>query len=144
MICVDTNILIYAHRKGTAEHGAAQSAIEMAVAHAEGWGFAWPTVTEFWAQVTHPRYPGGASTPTQAKGFLHALMESGGASIFPVPGSSFIPRFLTIAVELKVCGARIFDLQIALAALHAGAKRLWTHDAGFVAVPGLRIEDPLA
>jgi len=49
-----------------------------------------------------------------------------------------------LADELEVCGARIFDLQIALIAFEEGATELWTHDRGFASVPGLRVVDPLA
>ena len=143
MICIDTNILIYAHRKGTAEHRAAQMVIERAASDRRGWGFALPTVGEFWAQVTHPRYPGGPSTPAQAGGFLRNLVDTGHARVF-MPDSRFFSTFLDGAQAMGISGPRIFDLQIALAALHAGATRLWTHDSAFVAVHGLRIEDPLA
>jgi len=144
MICIDTNLLIYAHRQGTAEHAAACQAIERAASHGDGWGIAWPSVTEFWAQVTHPRYPGGASTCAQAGDFLRALVETGGARVYPMPGADFLTTVLDSATALGIVGPRVFDLQIGLAALHAGAKRLWTHDANFVALPGLRVEDPLA
>jgi len=144
MICVDTNLLIYAHRRGSAENRAARQAIEMAAAHGDGWGIAWPTVTEFWAQVTHPRYPGGASTCQQAGEFLRALVETGGARIFHVSGATTFRDVMKLATDMGVVGPRVFDLQIACAALHAGAKRIWTHDANFVALPGLSVEDPLS
>ncbi len=143
MICVDTNLLIYAHRRGAPEHGAAQRAIETAAAQPGGWGFAWPSVAEFWAQVTHPRYPGGPSSPSRAAEFLRSLVETGRARIF-IAGAGGFGRLLAEAERLGVGGPRIFDLQIALAALNGGATRLWTHDAGFLYVPGLQIEDPLA
>jgi len=44
---------------------------------------------------------------------------------------------------LDLCGPRIFDLQVGLTALEAGASEIWTHDTGFVGLPGLRIRDPL-
>jgi uncharacterized protein len=142
VICVDTNILIYAHRKGTAEHAAAQAAIERAALRGRGWGFSLPTVCEFWAQVTHPRYPGGPSSAAQAAGFLDSLIRTGRARVF-LPGADFTQRLLEITRELKVAGPRVFDVQIGLMALAAGATRLWTHDASFIPLTGLRIEDPL-
>lgn len=40
MIAVDTNLLVYAHRAGCAEHEEAQKAIERAAAGRDGWCFA--------------------------------------------------------------------------------------------------------
>jgi hypothetical protein len=49
-----------------------------------------------------------------------------------------------LAVDLKVSGVRILDLQIDLTAFEQGAHELWTHDAAFVRIPGLGVRDPLA
>jgi predicted nucleic acid-binding protein len=38
---------------------------------------------------------------------------------------------------------QIFDLQIAVIAQEAGAREIWTHDQGFLSLPGLRVVDPL-
>jgi predicted nucleic acid-binding protein len=143
VIAIDTNLLIYAHRAGAPEHRAAQAAIERAAVAPGGWGIAQASVSEFWCQVTHPRYPGGPSTPTQAAGFLKALIQDAGALVL-APGRNFHERLLAEALHRRICGPRIFDLQIALAALDQGAKELWTHDRGFQSLPGLRVLDPLA
>jgi len=142
VIALDTNILIYAHRAGAAEHRTARLAIEKLVATGKPWGFALATVGEFWSQVTHPRYPGGASRSQEAAGFLRALVSTGGACVL-MPGEGFTERLLHWAGKLDVTGGRVFDLQIALTALDSGAKELWSHDAAFVAVPGIRVHDPL-
>lgn len=60
-----------------------------------------------------------------------------------LPGPGFGERLLQATADLEVSGPRIFDLQIALSAFEAGATELWTHDAAFVTVPGLRVSDPL-
>jgi len=142
VIALDTNILIYAHRAGAAEHRPARLAIEKLVATGKPWGFALATVGEFWSQVTHPRYPGGASRSQEAAGFLRALVSTGGACVL-MPGEGFTERLLHWAGKLDVTGGRVFDLQIALTALDSGAKEVWSHDAAFVAVPGIRVHDPL-
>ena len=72
---------------------------------------------------------------------MRALSEAGAAIWLPGPG--FGERLLQTASDLAVSGPRVFDLQIALMAFEGGATELWTHDAGFVTVPGLRIRDPL-
>jgi predicted nucleic acid-binding protein len=143
MIALDTNILIYAHRAGAAEHRPARLAIEKLVVTGKPWGFALAAVGEFWSQVTHPRYPGGASRAQEAAGFLRALVNTGGARVL-LPGEGFADRLLHWAGKLDITGVRVFDLQIALMALDNGANELWSHDTAFVTVPGIRVRDPLA
>jgi len=143
VIAVDTNLLVYAHRAGCPEHEQARSAIEEAANSGEDWGIPASCVFEFWSVVTHPASAGGASRPSAARGFIHGLMETAGAVILPPP-AAVVPRCLQIADQMDLCGPRIFDLQISLTALEAGVSELWTHDAGFVGLPGLWIRDPLA
>lgn len=142
MIAIDTNLLVYAHRSATPEHRAARRAIERAAAHERSWGIAAASVSEFWAVVTHSAARGRPSGPAEASRFLRALIESGGMAIWR-PGEAFGERFVQLAEDLDVRGARIFDLQIGLTALDNGAFELWTHDQNFVRMPGLRLRDPL-
>lgn len=141
MIAIDTNLLVYAHRSRTAEHARARKAIERAASGDDGWGIAVASLTEFWAIATHPASEGRPSTPAQAVAFVSALVKAG-AQIW-LPGPGFGDRLLQVASDLDVVGPRVFDLQIALTAFEGGATELWTHDAGFVKVPGLRLHDPL-
>ena len=136
MIALDTNLLVYAHRAATPEHKAARAAIERA-AGSGGWGLASPAVAEFWSVVTHPAARGRPSTPRQAHAFLSAL-EAAGAEVWS-PGAGFSLRLAQLAADLGVSGNRIFDLQIALCAFEGGARELWSRDARFVTVPGLRL-----
>ena len=115
MIAIDTNLLVYAHRAGCPEHAGARRAIEEASDDADGWGIPSSCVFEFWSVVTHPASTGGGSSPASAKGFIEALMETAGAVILPPPQ-----------------------------ALVPSVTKIWTHDAGFVALPGLKVRDPLA
>ncbi len=143
MIAVDTNLLVYAHRAGCPEHAQARQAIEEAANSGDEWGIPASCVFEFWSVVTHPASAGGASRPSAARGFIQGLLETAGAVILPPP-AAMVARCLQMADQMALCGPRIFDLQISLTALEAGVSELWTHDAGFVGLPGLRIRDPLA
>ena len=142
MIALDTNLLLYAHRARTPEHARARKAIERAAAGDGGWGMAAASLAEFWAVATHPASEGRRSTPTQAASFVRALVRAG-AQIW-LPGPGFGDRLLQVAIDLEITGPRVFDLQIGLAAFEGGATELWTHDARFVKIPGLRLHDPLA
>jgi toxin-antitoxin system PIN domain toxin len=141
VIALDTNLLVYAHRSATPEHKAARAAIERAAASG-AWGFAAPVVAEFWAVATHPASRGRPSTPDEALRFLSAL-EDAGARVW-APGPGFGIRLAQVAADLDVSGNRVFDLQIALCAFEGGARELWSHDARFVTVPGLRLVRALA
>ena len=142
MIAIDTNLLVYAHRERTPQHRLARKALELASAGSRGWGMAAAVLPEFWSVVTHPASEGRPSNPSQAAAFVRALTDAG--AVIWLPGPGFGERLLQIACDLTVSGPRIFDLQIALAAFEGGATELWTHDAAFVTVPGLRVSDPLA
>ena len=141
MIALDTNILIYAHRAGVAEHRAAMRAVEQLAGNPGGWGIPFPCVAEFWAVVTHPSAAGRPSRPREVQEFLDNLVEAGAKILYPRSGS--MARLNALAVRLDVQGARIFDLQIGLTCQEAGARELWSHDRNFIAVPGLTLSDPL-
>jgi toxin-antitoxin system PIN domain toxin len=141
MIAIDTNLLVYAHRSHTTPHRAARRAIERAAAQGR-WGLAVASLAEFWAVVTHPSAEGRPSTPAEASAYLRALAVAG-AEIWE-PGAGFGARLAQLAVDLNVSGPRVFDLQIALTAFENGATDLWTADARFVKLPGLRLHNPLA
>jgi hypothetical protein len=94
-------------------------------------------VAEFWGVVTHPAASGRPSRPAEARRFLEALADAG-AEVWS-PGAGFGLRLAQLAGDLDVRGNRIFDLQIALCAFEGGARELWSHDARFVTVPGLRL-----
>lgn len=140
MIAIDTNLLIYAHRSRSPEHRRARQAIERAARSPKGWGVAVPSVAEFLAVVTHPS-DARPSTVREAERFIDGLVAAG-CELWG-PGTGLVAALFARAADLDVSGPRVFDLQIALAALDNGATELWTHDAQFVKVPGLRVVDPL-
>jgi uncharacterized protein len=141
MIALDTNLLVYAHRRATPEHKAARRVIERARQSGLGWGLVEPSLVEFFAVVTHPAAAGRPSTAAEAGAFVDALVKAGARLWAPREAST--SRLFQLAADLGVAGPRVFDLQIALAALDNGATEIWTHDAHFARVPGLRIVLPL-
>jgi len=142
MIAIDTNLLVYAHRKGTKEHRSSIRAIEQAVESGKGWGISFPVIGEFWSVVTHPACPPKPSPTGKAEAFLASLLSSANGEIW-MPGPGFPERLLATASALGLSGPRIFDLQIAMIAFEGGATELWSHDTAFVSVPGLPVHDPL-
>lgn len=141
MIAIDTNLLVYAHRRAAPEHRAARRAIERARQSRLGWGIVEAGAVEFFAVVTHPAAEGRPSSAAEAAAFLDALAEADAR--FWAPTQAFATRLFRLAADLDVTGPRVFDLQIALTALDNGATEIWTHDTRFVRVPGLRVVHPL-
>ncbi len=142
MIAIDTNLLVYAHRRATQEHEEAKRVLEEAAQLPSGWGFAFPVLAEFWSVVTHPRASGRPSAPDEAGSFIRSLVEGGKAQVW-TPRTGFEKRLMAAAGKLGIVGVRVFDLQIALIAKEAGARQIWTHDSNFAAPPGIRVHDPL-
>ncbi|MGH9412229.1 MAG: type II toxin-antitoxin system VapC family toxin [Terriglobales bacterium] len=142
MIALDTNLLVYAHRAETPEHERALTALHEARGAGIGWGIPLPVTAEFWSVVTGARAGARPATPAQAAIYLADLWREGAQLWFPVAAAE--NGMIEVARQLHVRGARIFDLQIALIARENGAREIWTHDVGFITVPGLRVRDPLA
>jgi hypothetical protein len=142
MIAIDTNLLVFAHRMQVPERRAAKKAIEKASMDSDGWGFTLTNLLEFWSIVTHPAAPPRPSTPAEASAFVQSLIRDADAQIW-LPGEGFDQRLMQLGSKLRVSGPRIFDLTVALIALEAGAGEIWTHDFGFLSLPGLRTVFPL-
>jgi predicted nucleic acid-binding protein len=64
MIAVDTNLLVYAHRRESRYHGACSALIRSLAEGDARWAIPWPCVFEFFSVVTNPRiWKDAASTP---------------------------------------------------------------------------------
>src|SRR5262245_32650801 len=55
MIALDTNILVYAHRRDAPFHAAASALVRQLAEGNERWAIPWPCIHEFLANVTHAR-----------------------------------------------------------------------------------------
>ena len=66
MIAVDTNILVYAHRRDSKWHEAAAAVMKSLAESRNEWAIPWPCIHEFLAIVTHPRNYEPPSTTVQA------------------------------------------------------------------------------
>jgi len=143
VIALDTNLLVYAHRRDVREHKAAHYLVEQAVVNSSGgYGICWPSIPEFWSVVTAKTAAGGATPPEEAERFIRGLFEGTSVQVW-LPSRDLPLALARNATQFAVAGRRIFDLQIALIALENGADEIWTHDGDFIRFPGLRIHDPL-
>lgn len=142
MIAVDTNVLVYAHRKDSAWHAAAESRVRSLAEGREAWAIPWPCVHEFYAIVTHARIYRPASRSEQAIDQIEAWLESPSVVLL-AEGDSYWLALKPLLEAGRVAGAGVRDARIAgLCAIH-GVRELWTADRDFSRFPELRTHNPL-
>lgn len=138
MIAVDTNILIYAHRRESAQH---QAALEKITAIAESdapWALPVFCLAEFVRVVTHLRVFDPPSSLAQALDFLGELMKSPSVRLLN-PTAAYPTVFKEACNAGQVRGNLAFDAQIAAVCREHGIDELLTADRDFARFPALRI-----
>lgn len=142
MIAVDTNLLVYAHRKDSDWHRPGKRAVKSLAEGRSVWAIPWPCIHEFLAIVTHPKIYDPPTPVERALAQVGGWMESPTLALLSeVRGYREI--FERLVRRGKVAGARIHDARIAaLCDLH-GVSTLWTADRDFSRFPELEISNPL-
>lgn len=144
MITIDTNLLVYAHRR-EARCGKEAHALVTALAEGERpWAIPWPCCYEFLSVVTNRRiWKRDASTTKQAWGQFQAWAASpsnrliGETDRFTDILGSFVQR-------PHVVGGVVHDARIAAVCVAHGIEYLLTRDRDFSLFPELPTRDPLA
>ena len=142
MIAVDTNLLVYAHRRDSAFHATAADRIERLAEGRASWAIPWPCVHEFFSVVTHPRIYAPASTPAQAVAQIDAWLESPSVLLL-VEGPDHWATLRTEIVSSKIAGPTVHDARVAALCLQHGVRELWSVDRDFNRFPRLRVVNPL-
>ena len=142
MIAVDTNLLVYAHRRDSPWHTTARDAV---VRLAEGrgtWAIPWPCVHEFLAIVTHPRIYRPPTPLAKAIDQISAWLESPSA-VTLAENDSYWGMLADCLSTGRAAGAQVHDARIAALCLAHGVRELWTHDRDFGRFPALVVRNPL-
>lgn len=144
MIAVDTNVLVYAHRRDAAEHAVAQDRLRAMAEARDPWAIPWPCVYEFFSVVTNPRiWRQTASTSQQAWAQLEGWFASpsirllGESQEFTSVLSGFVRR-------PRVRGAVVHDARIAAICVAHGVEALLSRDRDFSLFPELDVQNPFA
>lgn len=142
MIAVDTNILVYAHRREVAEH---ERAFELVRELAEGtspWAIPWPCVYEFFSVVTNARiWKTAASTPRQAWDQLDAWLSAPALALLAEP-DGFAEVLAGFLNRPRVRAGVVHDARIAAICAAHGIDKLLTRDRDFSSFPELVTENP--
>lgn len=142
MIAVDTNILVYAHRRDSPWHARAIERLRELAENTRRWGVPWPCVHEFLAVVTHPRIYKPPTELLAALGQIDYWRESPGFQLLGQE-SGYWEIFRAMAIASRVRGPQIHDARIAAICQERGVSELWSADRDFSRFPGLRVTNPL-
>lgn len=142
MLAVDTNVLVYAHRREAHEHAAAKGKIQVLAEGMAPWAIPWPCVYEFFSVVTNAKiWKDAASTPEQAWAQIDAWCSSPSVQLLAETGT-FLEILAGYLRRPRVRGAIVHDARIAALCAAHGVEMLLTRDRDFSLFPELRTENP--
>lgn len=144
MIALDTNILVYAHRRESRHHGRASEIVRGLAEGASRWAIPWPCVYEFFSVVTNPRiWKEAASTPDQAWRQIAVWAASPSVSLL-AETEGFVAILERFARRPRVRGPVVHDARVAALCVAHGVEELLTADRDFSLFPELPTRNPLA
>ena len=142
MIAVDTNVLVYAHRREVPLHDSARDLLASLARGDRPWGIPWPCVYEFLGVVTNRRiWKETATPPDRAWAQLRAWIESPSNRLLAETDDfpDLLERLLT---RPRVRGPVVHDARVAAICLAHGVDALLTRDRDFALFPELVTRDP--
>lgn len=142
MIAVDTNLLVYAHRRDSPWFGPARKALHPLIEGAVPWGIPWPCVHEFLAISTHPKIYRPPTELTRALEQVTALLASPSVVLLS-EAAGYWPVLGRLLVSGQITGAKVHDARIAALCLCHGVSELWSFDRDFTRFPELKTRNPL-
>src|SRR6185436_14004134 len=125
MIALDTNILVYAHRKDSAFHQQAADCVRTCAEGPAAWAIPWPCIHEFLAIVTNPRIFKLPTTPAAAINQVEAWTASPTLRLL-AEDDGYWPVLSRLLRSSRVQAAKIHDVRVAALALHHGVVELLT------------------
>ncbi|MXX00670.1 MAG: PIN domain-containing protein [Acidimicrobiia bacterium] len=143
MIAVDTNLLVYAHRREARHHREAASIMRGLAEGNDVWAVPWPCCYEFLSVVTNPRiWKESATSPEQAWRQLSAWTGSPSMRLIGETKDfqGILERFVR---RPRVIGGVVHDARIAAICVAHGAELLLTRDRDFSLFPELKTRDPI-
>ncbi len=144
MIAVDTNVLVYAHRRELAEHDTAMQIMRGFAEGGEVWAIPWPCCYEFFGVVTNPRiWSDSATSPDRALRQLQAWTGSPNCRLIGET-SNFWPILERFISKPYVRGGVVHDARVAAICVAHAARHLLTRDRDFELFPELVTVDPFA
>ncbi len=142
MIAVDTNILVYAHRRDSPWHATARKEIAELAEGQAPWAIAWPSIHEFLGIVSHARIYDPPTPIEKALAQIEIWMESPSLVLLS-ESEGYWPELRNVVTTGRVSGPRIHDARVAAICMNHGIRELWTADRDFSRFADLRTRNPL-
>ena len=142
MIALDTNVLVYAHRREAAVGGEAHALLVDLAEGVRPWAIPWPCCYEFLSVVTNRRiWKDAATTAADAWGQFEAWASSPSCRTIGETDDfrTLLGRFVA---RPHVVGGVVHDARIAALCVAHGVEELLTRDRDFSPFPELRTRDP--
>jgi hypothetical protein len=144
VLAVETNVLVYAHRREVAEHGRATETLRELAEDSERWAIPWPCLYEFASVVTNRRiWKAAASTPREAWAQLQVWQASPTCRLIGET-EDFFGILETFVRHPRVVGPVVHDARIAAICVAHGVEALLTRDRDFSLFPELPLRDPFS
>lgn len=142
MIAIDTNILIYAHRRDSPWHEAARTAVSNLVIDAIPWAIPWPAIHEFLGNVTNRRIYRDPTPPDRALEQIDIWMQAPGMVLLGET-TTYWQTLSSLVSAGNITGPVIHDARIAAICLDHDVEEPWTNDQDFERFPALVTRNPL-
>ena len=143
MIAVDTNILVYAHRRESRFHAEAASLMRTLAEGDSAWAIPWPCCYEFLSVVTNRNIWGDAVT-TQERAWQQLTEWARSPSCWLISETGDFLEVLGRFIQRpRVTGGVVHDARIAAICVAHGADELLTRDRDFSLFPELRLRNPI-
>ena len=142
MIAVDSNVLVYAHRRDSPWHDEAVNRVKGLAEGTGAWAIPWPCIHEFVSIVTHPRIYDPPSTLAEALEQVDAWLASP-SLVLLAEDWDYWSGLRGILERARVTGPRIHDARFAALCIDHVVRELWTADRDFSRFADLRTRNPL-
>jgi hypothetical protein len=142
VIAVDTNILVYAHRRDSPFHEPALAAVRDLAESPAAWAIPWPCVHEFYSVTTHARIYDPPSRPAEAIAQVEAWFGAP-TLVLLHEGVTYWSSLRAMLQSGKVRGPLVHDARIAALCRANGVRELWSADRDFGRFPDLLVRNPL-
>jgi uncharacterized protein len=142
LIAVDTNILVYAHRRDSQWHDHASACVRELAEGTASWAVPWPCLHEFLAIVTHERIFSPPTPLPRALEQVVAWLESPTLVVL-AETDGYWGVLAGVLERARATGPRVHDGRIAALCLHHGVRELLSADRDFTRFSDLKTRNPL-